>query len=243
MIKRGFIAAFVAALLLAQMPAAAENNDNGNGDERRDGQSRYEVAPYSYLPLLLVTHERLRIAMIVMMMQNLTYNLLTAQGVDVTSQNRVGLGGLFGGIFAKTYSADDFVKSLEVGSVYRAGDDKIVVALKGERRLEDYRIIVFNGDNQYDPRARPALQQVAPATLAVLGTIPLVTRMLLHSITPQAAQLAADPEQDPQSLSDVGVDVMADIPRLRALLIGKVYIGSNNTLLVVIPPAIVQREG
>src|SRR5690606_752192 len=94
------------------------------------------------------------------MMQSWTYQLSMASGVDVTSQNRVSLGGLFGGVFAESYSAKDFVKSLEVGSVYRAGDDTIAVALKDDLRLEDYRIIVFNGDNQYDVRERPALQQI-----------------------------------------------------------------------------------
>src|SRR3546814_15774014 len=86
----------------------------------------------------------------VVMMQSWTYQLSMAAGVDATSQNRVGLGGLFGGIFAETYSADDFVKSLEVGSVYRAGDDPIAVALQDDLQLEDYRVIVFKGDNQSD---------------------------------------------------------------------------------------------
>src|SRR3546814_16045877 len=84
-----------------------------------------------------------------------------AAGVDATSQNRVSLGGLFGGIFAETYSADDFVKSLEVGSVYRAGDETIAVALKDDLHLEDYRVIVFNGDNQYDMRDRPTIRPIA----------------------------------------------------------------------------------
>src|SRR5690606_4130763 len=101
-----------------------------------------------------------RVVMMAIIMQSWTYQLMMAPGVDPTSMNRTGLGGLFGGIFAKTYSAVDFVESLEVGSVYQAGGDTVAIALKDDVRLEDYRIIVFNDDYKYELRGRPALRQI-----------------------------------------------------------------------------------
>ena len=238
MIKRTLIAALMAALVAVQGPATALANPDQQNDQQRDGQSRYEVAPYDHLPLVLANQVRLRIAMMVLMMQNVTYNLLMAPGVDPTGQNRVSLGGLFGGVFAKTYSADDFLKSLEVGSVYQAGDDTIAVALKDDLRLEDYRIIVFNGDNQYDPRDRPAIRQIDRERLAQFGLLTMVSAMLNHSLNPEGVRLLAGFETTADGTQIVAPQ-LHDLPALRKLLIGKVYVGNDNTLLVVIPPAIV----
>jgi hypothetical protein len=241
MIKRGLAAVMVAAMLLVQgAPALA--NQNGGDNERRDGQSRYEVAPYNFLPLVLANQVRLRIAMMVIMMQSVTYNLLMAPGVEVTSQNRVGLGGLFGGIFAKTYSAEDFMKSLEVGTVYQAGDDTIAVALKDNLKLEDYRVIVFNGDNQYDLRDRPALRQIDRSLLAKLNVVSLAVAMLNHTLDPQGVALMSGLDADGDVAATLSPALQHDVPLLRKLLIGKVYIADNNTLLVVIPPAIVLSD-
>ena len=238
MMKRVLAAAVVALLLVGwgPVPVLANNNGNDRG-EQRDGQSRYEVAPYNYLPLVLANQVRLRIALMVLMMQSWTYQLMMAPGVEVTSQNRVGLGGLFGGVFSKTYSADDFLKSLEVGSVYQAGDDTIAVALKDDLRLENYRVIVFNGDDQYDLRDRPAIRQIDRARLAQFGLLTMVQAMLNHSLNPEGVRLVAGLET-----ADDGTLVapqLHDLPVLRKLLIGKVYVGGDNTLLVVIPPTIV----
>jgi len=235
MIKRTLIAALVAALVA--LPVATLANPGQQNDQQRDGQSRYEVAPYSILPLVLLNQIERRIAMMVIMTQSLTYNLLMASGVDATSQNRVSLGGLFGGLFAKTYSADDFLKSLEVGSVYQAGDDTIAVALKDDLRLEDYRVIVFNGDYQYDLRDRPAIRQIDRARLAQFGLITMVQAMLNHSLNPEGVRLVAG--LDTADDGTLVAPQLHDLPVLRKLLIGKVFIGGDNTLLVVIPPAIV----
>ena len=237
MIKRTLIAAVMAALVAVQGPATTLANPDQQNHQQRDGQSRYEVAPYNYLPLVLANQYRLRIAVMVLMMQSWTYQLMMAPGVEVTSQNRVGLGGLFGGVFAKTYSADDFLKSLEVGSVYQAGDDTIAVALKDDLRLEDYRIIVFNGDNQYDLRDRPAVRQIDRGRLAQFGLLTMVQSMLNHTLAPEGVRMVAGFE----TAAD-GTPIapqLHDLPVLRQLMIGKIYMGDNNTLLVVIPPTIV----
>jgi hypothetical protein len=240
MIKRTLIAALVAALVA--LPVATLANPDQQNDQQRDGQSRYEVAPYNFLPLVLANQVRLRIAMMVIMMQSVTYNLLMAPGVEVTSQNRVGLGGLFGGIFAKTYSAEDFMKSLEVGTVYQAGDDTIAVALKDNLKLEDYRVIVFNGDNQYDLRDRPALRQIDRSLLAKLNVVSLAVAMLNHTLDPEGVALMSGLDADGDVAATLSPALQHDVPLLRKLLIGKVYIADNNTLLVVIPPTIVLRD-
>lgn len=242
MSKQRFIAVIVAAILVVQGPAGALANPDQQRDRQRDGQSRYEVGPYNYLPLVLVANVRLRVAMMVFMMQNLTYNLLMAPGVEVTSQNRVGLGGLFGGIFAKTYSAEDFLKSLEVGSVYQAGDDSIAVALKDDLRLEDYRILVFNGDNQYGMRDRPAIRQIDRNLLAKFGAISMAAALLNHTLHPEGVKLMAEMNPTGDVSANLTPPDLSDLLLLRKLLIGKVYVGADNTLLVVIPPTIVLPE-
>ena len=234
---RKFVTMIALALVLAlHLPAGVRANPDQK-NEQRDGQSRYEVAPYNYLPLVLANQYRLRIAMMVIMMQSWTYSLLMQAGVEQVSQNRVGLGGLFGGIFAQTYSAENFVKSLEVGSVYRAGDDTIAVAMKDDLRLEDYRVIVFNGDYQYDISDRPTLRQIERARLAQFGMLTVVQSLLSHTLAPEGVWQVAgfDTAADGTPIAPQ----LHDLPALRQLMIGKVYRGSNNTLLVVIPPAIV----
>src|SRR3546814_4227189 len=89
MMKRRLIAATVAALLVVQAPLSALANPDKQNQQSRDGQSRYEVAPYNYLPLVLANEVRLRVALMVVMMQSWTYQLSMAAGVDATSQNRV----------------------------------------------------------------------------------------------------------------------------------------------------------
>lgn len=238
MLRKLLAAVMVAAVLALPAPGPAlANPERSHDNSQRDGQSRYEVAPFDYLPLVMASQVKLRIAMMVVMMQSWTYQLMMASGVDPTSQNRVGLGSLFGGVFARTYSADDFLKSLEVGSVYQAGEDTIAVALKDDLRLEDYRVIVFNGDYQYDIRDRPVLRQVDRQQLAELGVLTMVQSLLNHTLAPDGVRMVAGFETaDDGSLA---APQLHDLPALRKLKIGKVYIGGDNTLLVAIPPAIV----
>ena len=237
MLARTVAAVAVAAVLSVQLCSGALGNPAGKSDQQRDGQSRYEVGPFNYLPLVLADELRLRVALMVIMMQSWTYQLMMAPGVEPTSQNRVGLGGLFGGVFAKAYSADDFLKSLEVGSVYQASEGIIAVALKDDLRLENYRVIVFNGDNQYDIRDRPVLKQIAREQLARFGMITLVQSMLSHTLGPEGVRMVAG--FDVAGDGTLVAPALHDLPALRELMIGKVYLGRDNTLLVAIPPAIV----
>jgi hypothetical protein len=240
MFRRGIIAILVAALLAVQLPSAAlATQQDSENEKQRDGHSRNEQAVMQILPLLLGNDVQLRLVMMVIMMQSLTYQLFMAPGVKVTSQNRVGLGGLFGGIFAKVYTAEDFLKRLEVGSVYRAEDGTAAIALKGDLRLEDYRVIVFNGENQYDITGRPELRQIHPRVLGQLGAISMITQILNQSLEPAGVKALAELGQSSGVSSDLAQQYLTDIPLLRQLLIGKVYIGADNTLLIVIPPAIV----
>lgn len=242
MIKRGVVAVLVAAMLALQVPSGAwatqKGNESNQGDQR-DGHSRNEQTALQVLPLLLTDNVHLRIAIMIIMMQNLSYQLLMAPGVNVTSQNRVNLGGLFGGLFAKTYSASDFLKQLEVGSVYLAGDDSAAIVLKGDMRLENYRVILFNGENQYDITGRPELRQVDPRVLGQLAALTMVGQLLTHTLNPQAFNAMAEMQHNGTASAELTPEQQTEIPLLRKHLIGKVYIGADNTLLIVIPPAIV----
>ena len=239
MLKRGVIVAVFAAMLSAQVPSVALANPDQNNSQQRDGHSRNEQTALQVLPLLLSNNAHLRLAMMVIMMQNLSYQLFMASGVNVTSQNRVNLGGLFGGLFAKTYSASDFLKQLEVGSVYLAGDDSAAIVLKGDMRLEDYRVILFNGENQYDITGRPELRQVDPRVLGQLAAITMMGQLLTYTLNPQAFNAMAEMQQNGTVAADLTPEQQTEIPLLRKRLIGKAYIGADNTLLIVIPPAIV----
>ncbi|WP_193366864.1 hypothetical protein [Pelagibius marinus] len=245
MIKRNLLVALLAATLVLQGAAGAwATNKDKDREEDRDGQSRYELAPLAYLPLVFAGAAQERIAKMYFLMQTASYLVEMTTGVKATSQNRVSLGGLFGGVFAKTYSAEDFIESLEVGTVYRAGDGLLAVAMEGDEVLSDHKVIVFNGDYQYDPKALPSLQQVEPAQLQKLQAYSLMVELAHHTLTTplvnviarlnhvSADQLTGTPDLTPAHETE--------IPVLRKLIVGKVYRGPDNTLLVVIPPAIVQ---
>lgn len=244
--KRRLSAALAAvAFLLALVPfdAPANPDKDKQHQEQRDGQSRYELAPLHYLPIALMGAAQERIARMYILMQQVSYVIEMTAGVKVTSQNRVRLGGLFGGIFAETYSAEDFVESLEVGTVYRAGDGLLAVAMEGDALLEDHRVIVFNGDYQYDPRALPTLQQIEPSALLRLQAyslmVALATQTLNPSVTSAIAKLNHMSATDLNTTVDLTPEQETEIPLLRKLIVGKVYRGADNTLLVVIPPSIV----
>jgi hypothetical protein len=241
--SRLIAAVLAAAVALAPLAAQATQKKDSN-EEDRDGQSRYEVAPLSYLPLVLAGAVQERIVTMYILMQQVSYMIQMTTGVEVTSQNRIGLGGLFGGVFAATYSAENFVRSLEVGTVYRAGNGHLAVALAGDEVLTDHRVIVFNGDYQYDPKSLPTLQQVPPENLQKLQAYSLMTELAYHSLTAPLMNVVAN--LDRMSAGELNgtagltpAQRQTEIPALRQLIVGKVYRGPENTLLVVIPPAIV----
>jgi len=236
-------AALLATTLLATTPGAVQANPDQQQD-RRDGQSRHEIGPYSYLPLVLANARRLQIAAVVLMMQRATYVTLMSAGVDPTSANRVGLGGVpvLGGLFSKTYGPDDFTDDKDVGTVYFAGDDKLAVALQGDMKLEDYQIIVFNGEYQYDLRARPQLQQIPPERLAQLGAVTVVSQLLTRTITPEGMTLITGLKPDGNPGLEPGVPVLQDLPMLRRFFAGDVYRGDDKTLLIMVRPSIVAGD-
>ena len=242
MFKRSFVAGALAALLLA--PGAALANQDGDKEEGRDGKSRYELAPLNYLPLALMNSAQERILEMYFLMQTTAYLVEMTTGVKVTDQNRVSLGGLFGGVFAPTYSAENFLQSLEVGTVYRAGGGRLAVAMAEDQVLADHRIIVFNGDYQYDPRKLPTLQQIEPSQLNKLQVFSLMVELSSHTLPASVMNVVANLDRmNAAELDNVSgltqAQLQTEIPALRELIVGKVYRGQDNTLLVVIPPSIV----
>jgi hypothetical protein len=249
MFQRSFVAAVTAAALLATTllattPGAVQANPDQQQQDRRDGQSRHELGPYSYLPLVLANARRLQIAAIVLMMQRATYLTLMSAGVDPTSASRVGLGGVpvLGGLFSKTYGPDDFTDDKDVGTVYFAGDDTLALALEGDMKLEDYKIIVFNGEHQYDLRARPQLQQIPPERLAQLGAVTVVSQLLTRTIAPEGMTLITGLKPDGNPGLEPGVPVLQDLPMLRRFFAGDVYRGGDKTLLIMVRPSIVAGD-
>ncbi len=252
MLKTRGMAAALAVLLIALSPsisAAFEKQDQNQSDER-DGHSRNEGRSLSHVPLVLSSKETMRIASIVWMTQTLTYLSLTSFGVDVVSQDRVNLGGLgvLGGLFNPTYGADDFTAQNDIGTVFRAGKDKLAIALKGDLRLEDHRVVIFNTNSEYQVGGHPTIEQVPAEQLAKLGTIPLINQLLLHTIAPNALQLLTSLNQDPPAdrvaAQDAGVDLVTHLPALQQLVVGRAYLGPNNTIMVVVRPAsVVGDEG
>ncbi len=245
MIKRSILAALLAVALVFQGAGGAwATNKDKDQEEDRDGHSRYELAPLAYLPLVLAGAAQERIARMYIMMQQVSYLVEMTTGVKATSQNRVGLGGLFGGVFAKTYSAEDFLKSLEVGTVYRAGNGLLAVAMEGDEVLTDHKVIVFNGDYQYDPQSLPSLQQIEPAQLQKLQAYSLMVELAHHTLTAPLVNMIARMNhvsaEQLQGTPGLTPAHETEIPVLRKLIVGKVYRGPNNTLLVLIPPSIVQ---
>ncbi|MEQ8357542.1 MAG: hypothetical protein RH942_18550 [Kiloniellaceae bacterium] len=242
--KRIAVAVLTAAMI-AFGPAGVQATPQKDRDqsEDRDGQSRNESQSLSHVPLVLSSEDTMRVATIVMMTQVLTYLTFANLGVDVVSQNRVGLDGLgvISGLFNKTYDSDDFTPANDVGTVFRAGDDKLVIALKGDLKLEDYKVIIFNTDNEYQVRGRPTIDQIPPDNLATLGGIAIVNRLLLHTIAPQGmaflGNFNVDPTADARTAQDVGVDVATEMPSLQDAVVGRAYLGPNNTILVVVRPA------
>jgi len=255
MLKRRFTAALLAAALLVQVPGGAlatekGRNDNNEQNEERDGHSRNESQYLNHVPLVLSDQQTMQIAAIIMLTQTLNYLTLTSLGVDVVSQDRIGLGGLgvISGLFSKTYGADDFGAANDVGTVFRAGDDKLVIALKDGLKLQDHKVIIFNTSNEYQVQGNPTIDQIPPENLAALGTVSIFNQLLLHAIAPEGMAFLrnfnVDPEADQRTAQNVGVDVATEMPVLRDHVIGRAYLGPNNTILVVVRPAtVVGDEG
>lgn len=251
MLKKRLVAAILAATLLVLGPTGAlatQKQQNREQSEQRDGHSRHEGKSLTYVPLVFDQRETMRVVSVVMVAQYLTYLSLMNWGVDVTSQDRVGLGGvpLLGGIFADVYDSDDFTEANDVGTVFHAGDDQLVVALKDNLKLEDYQVIIFNASNQYTVGRSPRIEQVPPEKLAALGVVPIMSQVLLHSAVPEAldllGNLSADQEPDPALAQNLGVDMLTHMPVLQRHVVGRAYRGPGNTLFLVVRPAIVMGD-
>lgn len=243
------LAAALAAVFLAVAPLGALATQEQDRRDDRDGHSRYEKGDLRHVPLVLSNQESRRIAAIVMMVRHTTYLGLANLGVKVTSQDRVNLGGLgvLGSLFGETYDSDDFGAHNDAGTVFYDGDDQLFVALKEDVDLEDFRIVIFNADSEYQLRSAPKIEQISPERLAALGGVPVMHQLLTQTLAPETTALlgglTAEGDQKAEaSLQSVGVDVLGQIPTLREHIIGRAYKGPNNTLMLVVRPALVAGD-
>ena len=242
MFKRSLVSVMVTAMLLLSVPGAvwAEQNNEKNDDRnRRDGHSRYEGKYLNHLPIVLNSRESVRVLSVIWMMQQLTYITLTSLGVDMVSRDRAGLGGLplVGGLFQETYDVKDYNEDNAVGSVF-FGPGQLVVALKNNLKMEDFKVVVLDTKNQYRLQGAPEVKQVPAESLAQLGLVPIINQMLLHAASPEAAAALgkwtpAAAESDPNFLQNLGADMLPHIPTLSRHYFGRAYLGPNNTLLII----------
>src|SRR3546814_8847224 len=86
-------------------------------------------------------------------------------------------------------------------------------------------------------RDRPTIRQIERERLAQFGVLTMVSALLNHTLNPEGVRLLADLETTADG-AELVPPLLHDLPQLRKALVGKVYMDSDNTLLVVIPPAI-----
>lgn len=246
MIQRSVTAAALALLLLAGLSGAAlANPDNKKNDaEDRDGQSRHESGQLNHLPLVFGNGSFMRVVQVFMLLQEVTYVTTTAFGVDFTSDDRVGLGGLpvVGGLFEKTYDADDFTPENRVGSVFRSGDDTMAVVLTGDSVLDGHKIVFFNGKGHYEVVERPKLTEVSPASLAQLGTIPSMEQLIRGQAAMDVVRILAGMTATTVPPADSKLPVLGDVPSLQSLFVGTAHQGDDQELLIMLRPSLVMGD-
>ncbi|MGD1880363.1 MAG: hypothetical protein ACFB13_23025 [Kiloniellaceae bacterium] len=244
MVERRFIAAALALLLAVSAPAGALANQNGNNDdnERRDTQSRHETGPLNHLPLVFADQRFMNVVRVVVMLRTVTYVSAAAFGIDFESTDRVGIDGLpvSGGLFEKTYRADDFTSDNRIGSVFRDGDDTMAVVLAGDTPLDGQRIVVFNGKGQYTVRERPKITDISPSQLTDLGALPTMQQLLRGQAAKETVQMLTGLLLDPAP--ETNTPALADMPLLRQQFIGTAHEGDDDTLLIMIRPSLVMGD-
>src|SRR3546814_15969500 len=87
-------------------------------------------------------------------------------------------------------------------------------------------------------RDRPTIRQIERERLAQFGVLAMVSALLNHTPYPEGVRLLADLEPTADG-TELVPPLLHDLPQLRQPLGGKVYQGSETTLLWVIPQAIV----
>ena len=243
MFQRPFIAAALAAVLLALAPVAAQANpENRNKDsEKRDGHSRNESGELGHLPLVFGNDRFMRIVQVVVLLQTVTYVSTTAFGVDFESDDRIGMPFL-GGLFGKTYDADSFTEENRVGSVFRDGDDKLAVVLTGDSALDGYKIVVFNGKGHYEIRERPKIVDISPTSLVDLGAIPSMQQLIRGQAAMETVQLLAGLISGKAPETESKVPVLGDLPLLGSLFVGTAHKDDEKNLMLMIRPSLVMGD-
>lgn len=245
MIQRSVTAAVLAALLmLGWSGASLANPENKNASEGRDGQSRHESGPLNHIPLVFGNNQFMRMVQVFVLLRDVSYVATTAFGVDFTSDDRVGLDGVpvLGGLFDKTYDADDFTEENRIGSVFRAGDDTMAVVLTGDRAVDGYQVVFFNGKGHYEISGRPKLTEVSPTSLAQLGTIPSIEQLVRGQAALEVVRILAGLTATTVPPADSKLPVLNDLPLLRGAFAGTAHEGDDNTLLIMLRPSLVMGD-
>lgn len=245
MIQRSVTAAVLAVfLVMGGSGAALADPNERNNSEGRDGQSRHESGPLNHIPLVFGNNKFMRMVQVVVLLREVTYVTTTALGVDFTSDDRVSLDGVpvLGGLFGKTYDADDFSEENRIGSVFRAGDDTMAVVLTGDRAVDGYQVVFFNGKGHYEISGRPKLTEVSPTSLAQLGTIPSIEQLLRGQAALEVVRILAGLTATTVPPADSKLPVLGDLPLLQGAFAGTAHEGDDDELLIMLRPSIVMGD-
>ena len=248
MFKRSFVTATLAALILVLAPAGTQatqqNRDNEKSDDR-DGRSRHESGRLSYIPLLTESG-RIRINHIVIIETRFIHVVDTSGtadgfGVDFENLNKLDVSDvpLFGQVFGRSLSADDFTDDNRVGSVYDAGDGTLATVLNDYGVVLDTRVSVVNGDGRFEILMEPRIVQTTPTELGEFGALPSVRSALTQVVLSDEATVVLGgltKEEVPEAANKV--PWLGDVPMLQRLFRGTAHRGENNQLLLFITPSI-----
>jgi len=244
MFQRPFIAAALAAVLLALAPVAAQATLDKKQSEDDDRHSRHEDGSLSSVPLPDAIGGS-RIGRLVVIQTRFIHIAETSFGVDFRSYDRIDvsdvplLGSLFGG---DRLSAEDFTEENRVGSVYSAGDGSLAAVIDDSIEVSDLDLEVVTGPGTYQIQVRPRLIDVAPLDLGEFGGLPSVGTLIAGQASTDTTVVLGGLTKTEVPEVDSKVPHLGDIPMLQKLFRGTAHRGEENKLFILLRPSIVMGD-
>lgn len=247
MIQRSVIAAAFAALMLAGLPSgvsANPDNKKDNQSEDRDGHSRHEGGRLDYLPITLGDDGTLRIKTVLLVQTRLIHVVSTSFGVDFDNLDKVDVGDvpLLGSLFGDRLDASDFNPENEVGAVYLAGADSLLVVIDDSVDVSETEPAVVNGPGVYEFLMEPKIVDVTPSDLGELGTLPSVESLLVGTAVAETAVVLSGLRRVDETQREK-MPFLGDLPVLGRLFKGTVHRGDDRQLRIFITPSIIEDDG
>jgi len=245
MFQRRFVAMAIALAVLALPSAALATLEKRNNEqsEDRDGHSRHEGKRLTYVPLPKGGGGG-RITRMVLIQTRFLHVAETSFGVDFESLDRIDVREvpLFGSIFDKGLSADDFTPETRVGSVYLAGDNSLAAVIDDNIDVANQRLDVVTGPGRYQIQMTPRLIETAPTDLGKFGELPSVEGLLTGNADPGTVIVLRGLTKTEVPEEGNKVPLLGDIPLLQSLFRGTVHQGEKKKLLIFLRPSIVMDD-